>query len=115
MTHAEGELKVKALQKEFLCWIEHNEAFRGMDPIRFNDVRKRIFRATFDVFRLGVVGVNELDDLEVWRRFSGWMDESLVLFLELSVAQTAEIRGHYFHTALEAFRTGALVDTAVEK
>lgn len=59
MTHSEGINKVKVLQKAFLCWVEEHGDLQGLDAASFNELRRRLFRSTFDAFRLGVVGLDK--------------------------------------------------------
>lgn len=109
MRQVDGEQKVKALQKAFLCWVEEDEQLKTLDPRTFNLIRRQLFRATFEAFRLGVVGLGDrLEGPILWKRFFGWVDD-LPALRTLPLTVSSEIRARCFRTSLEAFRIGALV------
>lgn len=109
MTHREGEQRVKALQRRFLCYIEEHEATKGLDPVTFNNVRKQLYRATFWVFKLGVVGFpDEQQDPDLFTPFFGWIYHPSLNDLSFDV--TEELRSRCFRTALEVYRIGAQVE-----
>lgn len=106
LTQKDGERKIRTLQKEFLCWVEEHPVLSLLPASEFHNLRTQLFRATFDVFRLGVVGVQaDTDAVDLYMRFLGWIDE--VVFLPGETAR--EVRGKCFKVALEAFRIGAMV------
>lgn len=107
MEHARAERRVKGLQKEFLTWIEEHPALRSTDPALFNALRKRVFRATFDAFRLGVLGTDSSRE-SLWSRFFGWMAVTPVI-TEADYQTVTEFIDRYLRTTLEAYRLGALV------
>lgn len=109
MNHAAAETAVKLLQRRFLCWIEQHPALDTLDHHAFNDVRKQLYRATWQVFKLGITGFREgRPDPDIWTPFFGWMENPD--FGVCGDAVKGEIRTKCFHTALEAFRLGARVD-----
>lgn len=105
-----GEKRVKALQKEFLFWVEKNNALRNLHPQDFNTIRKKVFRQTWDAYRIGVTGLPESDAL--FGYFFGWMDK-IYAVKRLHATVREEITEYSFRITLEAFRLGAMV--AVEK
>lgn len=111
MRHTTGEKMVKGLQKEFLFWVEENPIFDDIDAVAFNIIRKRVFRTTFEAFRLGVVGIETLDSNEpLWKQFFGWLTDKED---GVSVDVTSEIKlalaEKGFRTTLQAFRIGSMV------
>lgn len=115
MTHREGEQKVKAMQKAFLCWIEAHPDLVVLPPTVFNDLRRKLFRSTFDAFRLGVVGLNgEAREGEaLWQHFFGWFENNPdIVALDPEVVR--ELTEECFRTTLEAFRLGAIVSVLRE-
>jgi hypothetical protein len=111
MRHEVAEKKVRGLQKEFLTRVEHHPVLFQMEPDDFNDLRKRVFRGTFEAYRLGVVGLDK-SDVPLWVFFFGWLDNhDAIQSLEPTVRM--EVTEMCFRTALEAYRIGAMV--AVER
>lgn len=110
MIHREGEHKIKALQKAFLCWIEQHPDLTTLPPLAFNELRRKVFRSTFDAFRLGVVGLNgEVREGEaLWQHFFGWFENNPHMDA-LPIEVVREIMEECFRTTLEAFRLGAIV------
>jgi hypothetical protein len=113
MTHLEGEKKIKVLQKEFLSWVESHPSLRRLDPDSFNDIRHKVFRATFQAYRLGVVGLEEDHTTGLWSYFFGWL-ENHPSVRELSAEVLHEIAERCFRTTLDAFRVGAMVTSMRE-
>lgn len=110
LSHREGERRIKCLQKEFLHWVEEHPQLKELDSHLFNDLRRRAFRATFDAFRLGIVGLAEDVDREVlWNHFFGWVEVD-----SLPDSAAKELKEECLRVALEAFRTGALVSPGRE-
>lgn len=107
MEHARGERRVKGLQKEFLTWIEEHPALRSTDPAAFNSFRKRVFRTTFDAFRLGVLGTGASVQ-HLWTHLFGWLENQQVI-RQVDSETAIEITDRYLRTTLEAYRAGALV------
>lgn len=109
MLQREGEARVRALQKEFLCWVESQPYLYTLSPEDFNAIRKKAFRATFDAFRLGKVGLREGDNVEqgvaLWLKFVDWGVDSP----ELTTMARLHLEARCFWTALNAFRAGAMV------
>lgn len=109
MTHNEGELRVKGLQKEFLSWVETHEYLSRLDPDRFNRIRHQAFSATFEAFRLGRVGIRTPNPHSLWKKFFAWaMVSGLPPEVEI------QVQAKCFETTLEAFRVGAMVTGALE-
>jgi hypothetical protein len=102
MTQAEGEARIKVLQREYLTWVEDNPLFLELPPLVFNDIRKRVFRATFEAFRLGKVGLSQ-EQNGLWGKFFGWAP-----LLNVNEEAQLEIQSKCFLVTLEAFRIGAL-------
>jgi len=108
MTHEEGEVRVKALQKRFLTWVENHSYLQKLEPIQFNQIRHKAFSSTFEAFRMGRVGTGVYTDSQVlWRKFFGW---ALVSGLPPDIE--FELQTMCFVISLEAFRAGALVTGA---
>lgn len=107
MTHELAERCVKSVQKEFLSWMEdHPDLFFITGPDRFNQMRRSVFRGTFEAFRLGIVGLDTVkyEELQVAFSYLDPWDKRLPLHLQKELAQRC------FVSALVAFRFGALVD-----
>jgi len=107
MTHTEGETRIKALQKNFLCWVETHPELSQLAPEKFNRIRRRAFRATFDAFKLGRIGLlpdEQNGDEVVWDKFFDWSQVD-----DMAGDTLHEIRTKGFSVTLEAFRVGALV------
>lgn len=100
-----AEKKIKATQKEFLAWVEAHEVLHELPPLEFNDLRKRVFRGTFEAYRLGVTGVLSGPSLSSY--FIGWLDNAHVAAMEGT--RRAEVAEKCFATALEAYRVGVMV------
>lgn len=111
MDQATAEKKIRGLQKEFLTSVENHPILFQMDPDSFNDLRKRVFRGTFEAYRLGVIGLDK-STVSLWTYFFGWLDNHQVIE-SLDPETRAEITEMCFRTALEAYRVGAMV--AVER
>ncbi len=108
MTHVEGETRVKALQKGFLCWVEECPDLADLEPLQFNRIRRSAFRATFDAFRMGRVGLSG-DDLGLWSAFFDW-----AMVPEVTDDFQIQLFARCFSVTLEAFRIGAVVSGAQE-
>lgn len=103
-----GEVRVKGLQRSFLSWVEGHPVLGTLNPTEFNALRKKVFRATFDHYRLGVVGVEGAGSPEeVHHSFVGWLDDTAVTTLPSAIQ--AEVRSHCFLVALKAFHIGSQV------
>lgn len=108
MEHSAAERKIRALQKAVLCWAEEHPVLSRLDPNSFNGLRRRLFRMTFEAYRLGVVGPTDQDsDAAILALFY-----SPVPMPALDGAATLELNMKCFRVALEAFRHGAMVDRA---
>ena len=107
MTHTEGEKKIKVIQKDFLVWVESHPVLSAMDPDSFNDIRHKVIRATFQAFRLGVVGLDERT-VGLWNYFFGWLENHPEVRV-LGSTLLHEIAERCFKSSLEAFRVGAMV------
>lgn len=105
MIHREAEARVKALQKEFLLWLEEN--IENVNAPDFEQLRRKIFRGSFNAFRLGVVGLApRLEHADY--PYTGY----LTLFVGGGIfipKLHPELPERYFRMALEAFRLGTLV------
>lgn len=112
----QGERRVKAMQREMLCWVEEHEAYGSLEPDTLNAVRHRIIRSTFDAYRLGIVGLPAGADARshLWVRFAGWVGQITGLSI-LPAELLAELMGRCFAVVLTAFRTGALVTGGCEE
>lgn len=109
MTQELAEKKIRGLQKEILTRMEDHEVFRVLSPDSFNAVRRRVFRGTFDAYRLGVVGLASVKEPDVlYASFFGWADEVQPALSPTLYDQMVDM---CFGTALEAFRIGAMVST----
>jgi hypothetical protein len=110
VTREQGERRVKAMQREMLCWVEEHEVYGRLDPETLNMVRHRIIRSTFDAYRLGIVGLPAGEDAgsRHWVRFAGWVGQVAGLSI-LPAERSAELMGRCFAVSLTAFRIGALV------
>lgn len=103
MTQKEAEVRVKALQKEFLLWLEESLT---VDAVSFEDIRRTVFRASFSAFRLGVVGLPprvghpEYPEDGYIRQFAG-RPEYFMLH--------PQFMDRHFHMTLESFRLGSAV------
>lgn len=102
-----AERRVKAVQKGFLLGIEEHPVFHHLEPEQFNLLRRRVFRATFDAYRLGVVGVDGAANL--YDTFFRWLPE---IEGYLTSALAIDLRHLCFRTTLAAFRLGAMVADA---
>jgi hypothetical protein len=111
MTQQEGEKKVKALQKEFLIWIEEHPALSLLDPDDFDRLRRSVFRGTFQAFRLGIVGLDAAENNNIRKYFFHWLDDT-GLYLE---EYHPDVTTHCFLTSLEAFRVGAVVSATKKR
>ena len=105
-----AERKVKSLQKEFLSWVEHHPVFYALDPDEFNELRRDVFRGTFEAYRLGVVGLDRRHT-SLCAYFFGWLDTVTV---RLEPRAQREISAECFRVALEAYRVGAMLAVARE-
>lgn len=105
-----AERKVRSLQKEFLTQVEEHHILFNMEPDQFNDLRKRVFRGTFEAYRLGVVGLAN-NDTPLWAFFFGWLENHRsVAALDPEIRM--EVTEKCFRVALEAYRIGAMVAVA---
>lgn len=107
MNQVEGERHVKYLQKEFLCWVENHPKFSHLPSNTFNNVRRRVFRSTFDAFRLGVLGTDAYSGLQLWSHFFDWDG------LEVEPDVKSELVAESFRVLLLAFRAGVMSHNAV--
>jgi hypothetical protein len=108
MKHEAAERRIKALQKELLVWIEEQGDLAGLDHETFHAIRKRVFRSTFDAYRLGYVGLDEAGDLPLWQQFFGWLENHSAV-VGLPPVARAKVAEKTFLTTLQAFRLGAMV------
>lgn len=107
MRHELAEKKIRALQKGFLTRIEQHAAFHILPPDLFNLIRKRVFRGTFEAYRLGIVGfVPTESPPNLYAYFFGWTDDAAAHLPPLMHKQIVDM---CFGTALEAYRIGAMV------
>lgn len=110
MKHAEGEARIKSLQKEFLLWVEEHKYLRDLDHQRFNQIRRQAFSSTFDAFRMGRVGVSPEGNAQLlWKKFFAW---ATVAGLPTEIE--FEVQAKCFLVSLEAFRIGAMVTAGEE-
>jgi hypothetical protein len=101
-----AERRIKGLQKEFLNRIEEHEVYQYLKPQEFNDLRKRVFRGTFEAYRLGIIGIdNVAGPNELTKYFFNWLDDSTFL---LPHDMQTEVSEMCWRAALEAFRIGAM-------
>jgi hypothetical protein len=105
--HNEGERRIKALQKELLAWIESHRILQDIDPMLFNDIRHRIFRSTFQSYKLGIVGLTEHKP-GLFQNFFGWIAYHPAL-RATEPEVTMDVAEHCFVAALKAFQVGVLV------
>jgi hypothetical protein len=101
-----AERRVRGLQKEFLSQVEAHPVLFQMEPDDFNDLRKRVFRGTFEAYRLGVVGL-EKGPASMWEFFI-WLGHNKAIST-LDYDTQLEVNEMCLRTALEAFRIGAMV------
>lgn len=101
MIQRDAEQQVKRLQKEFLAWLEEHI---DVDALRFEDMRRVVFRRSFAAFRLGVLGIPRVDSAEYPPE--GYLSRfaSNPCFHE-----HGELPERFFKLMLEAFRLGTLV------
>lgn len=111
MMQEHGEKKVKSLQKEYLFWVENHAVLQNLHPTEFNAVRKKVFRQTWDAYRLGVIGLGDVTGL--FNYFFSWMDK-LYTTEELHERVQNEIAEQGLRITLEAFRVGAMVAACKE-
>lgn len=109
MTQLDGERKIKALQKEFLMWLEDHPALRSLDAAAFDALRRSVFRGTFQAFRLGIIGIEDSNS-SLRKYFFTWLETS-----PLGPSTETNIAMECFRVSLEAFRVGALVAGARKK
>jgi len=107
-----AERRIKSLQKAILLQIEEHPVFHALEPRAFNDLRRRVFRGTFDAYRLGVVGIAAARADQLSAFFLGWFGDDADLD-PLSHQHRVEVTTMCLRAALEAFRLGAMV--AVER
>jgi hypothetical protein len=105
-----AEIQVRQLQKEFLVGIENHPAFHVMSPASFNTLRKRVFRGTFEAYRLGIIGPERTEHL--FSFFVGWLSG---LDTGLDPAMHHEIAEMCLRTSLSAYRIGAMVAASREE
>jgi hypothetical protein len=106
MRHETAEKKIRGLQKEFLTRIEAHPSFHELPPDLFNLIRRRVFRGTFEAYRLGVVGLDGLGKNNgLYAYFFGWVDDAAQ---HLNPAMHKQVVEMCFGTALEAYRVGAM-------
>lgn len=115
MTTKDGERKIKAIQKAFLYWVEEHPGLIILEPNAFNDLRRKIFRSTFDAYRLGILGLNGecREATALWQHFFGWF-ENYPALREVDAETVREVTEECFKVALEAFRVGAIVSVDKE-
>lgn len=101
-----GEKKIKALQKELLSFVETHPILSKLEPWEFNSLRRRIFRTTFYVYRLGVVGLDNVTD-SLWANLFDWLSSDPVM-LSLPPQVLFELGERYLITLLEALRAGSM-------
>lgn len=106
MRHEAAERKIKALQKQFFTEIENHPVLFQMEPNDFNAMRKRVFRGTFEAYRLGVVGL-ERGPESLWEFFA-WLGDNAAI-RALPPEMHLQVNHLCLCVALEAFRIGALV------
>lgn len=107
LRHDAAERKIRGLQKEFLTRIEEHPVFHALPPDLFNAIRKRVFRGTFEAFRLGVVGHgNTGKPSDLYGHFFGWVEDAEPYLTPALHQQLVDL---CFGTALEAYRVGAMV------
>lgn len=104
MTQQEGERKIKALQKEFLMWLEDHPSVGAMAADDFDALRKSVFRGTFQAFRLGIIGIED-SGAALRKYFFTWLETTPYFGPTAEVHLSLEC----FKVSLEAFRVGALV------
>lgn len=109
MTQLEGERKIKALQKEFLMWLEDHPALRMLGADDFDTLRRSVFRGTFQVFRLGIIGIED-SNASLKKYFFTWLETA-----PLGPSTESHIAMECFRVSLEAFRVGALVAGAKKR
>jgi hypothetical protein len=103
MDHTTAEKVVKGLQKDFLLWIEETPKLSTLTDDQFTTLRRRVFRSTFQAFRLGIIGIDPDDD-GLLPLFTDWLHD-----VKLDDSYAWEITNRCFMTALSAFRIGACV------
>lgn len=108
MRQEQAEKQVRALQKEFLMWVENHPVFHKMEPDDFNDLRKRVFRGTFAAFGLGVRGLGSKPP-GLYSYFFGWLENHGVMQV-LDANSRNEVTEMCFLAALEAYRLGSKVE-----
>lgn len=102
-----AEKQIKGLQKQFLIQIEEHPVFQHMGPTEFNDLRKRVFRGTFEAYRLGIVGIDGVSGRsELFSYFFHWLNDSTATMTHALQVQVAEM---CFRVALESYRIGSMV------
>lgn len=106
MKHEAAERKVRGLQKEFLTRVEQHPVLFAMEPDDFNDLRKRVFRGTFEAYRLGVVGLD--NGLPSTWEFFAWLGGNRAVNA-LPEEMRLEVSELCLRTALEAFRVGSMI------
>lgn len=99
-----AEKRIKLLQRRMLSFVEEHPTLSSLHPTPFNKIRKKVFRATFEAYRLGRVGIP--DDVDLFEHFIGWLTDYSPLVQD---QVREEIRNRCFGVTLEAFRIGALV------
>jgi hypothetical protein len=109
MNQFDGEKRIKALQKEFLMWLEDHPALRTMAADDFDALRRSVFRGTFQAFRLGIIGLEE-SDISLRKYFFTWLETT-----PLGPSTETHIAMECFRVSLEAFRVGALVAGAKKR
>lgn len=110
MRQIDGERRVKALQRDFLAWVEDHPALQKLDPETYNDIRHKAFRSTFFAFRLGVVGLDNPPE-GLYKHFFGWLGTHPEV-KDLSPELLLAIAERCFVTSLRAFWIGVRVSAA---
>jgi len=72
VTQDAAEKEIKAGQKAFLLAMETHPVINRLSDDTMNAIRRRVFRATFAAFRLGLLG---LRDTAVHPVFVGFLDD----------------------------------------
>lgn len=108
MQQYEAEVCVKGLQKSFLYWIEEHEQLCALDPALFNEIRKRVFRATFATFRMGIVGLTVDKRPDLLDVFLAWIPNIAEIDTQIDWDVLSELEYRCLFATLEAFRLGAL-------
>lgn len=105
------ETEIKRLQKALLGWIEEHPDLLPLHPERYNGIRKRVFRSTWDAYRMGVLGIPERGPL--WEGLFGWIDGAL-LTEGLPPETRIEIRERALRSVLISLWLGARAGVSLD-